>query len=42
MTLKKAKIQPVMISDPPIGVMGPNNDVSQLWSGKKEIDSDNA
>ena len=41
MTLKKAYIQPVMISVPPIGVMGPNNDVSQLWSGKKEMENDN-
>ena len=30
MTLKKAFIQPVMISVPPIGVTGPNNDVSQI------------
>ena len=40
MTLKKACIQPDMINVPPIGVIGPNNDVSQLWSGKKDIDND--
>ena len=40
MTLKKACIQAVMISVPPIGVIGPNSDVSQIWSWKKDIDND--
>ena len=32
MTLKKTKIQPVIISVPPIGVIGPNKDLSRLLS----------